>query len=154
MMPVMTFVGKSFAKIGLKYYFEGVHPGCPKSCNLYATCQKNLIPNTLYEVIEIKPKTFTCPHNFHQEDMVLVKMDEPKLQVSMFNKDIFEGSMTAFGPVECDREDCEYIDYCAPQTVVILSNQKIKILKIIKKIKNCPRELNISLVKIEKRSES
>ena len=150
----MTFVGKSFAKKGLLYYFEGIHPGCPENCNLYATCQKNLIPHTLYEVDEVKTKTFTCPHNFHQEDMVLVKLSEPKLQVSMFNKDIFEGSMTAFAPVICDREDCEYIEFCAPESVAIQSGQKIKINEIIKKIKDCPRDLNISLVKIEKKSES
>ncbi len=150
----MTFVGKSFAKKGLQYYFEGVHPGCPKNCNLYATCQKNLNPHTLYEVIDVKTKTFTCPHNFHLEEMVLVQLGEPKLQVSMFNKDIFEGSMTAFAPVVCDRDECEYIEFCAPETVTIQSDQKIKILEIIKKIKDCPRDLNISLVKIEKRSES
>ena len=152
--PTMTFVGKTFAKKGLMYYFEGMYPGCPESCTLYATCQKNLIPHTLYEIVEVMAKTFTCPNNFHQEDMVLVKLDQPKLQISMFNKDIFEGSTTTFAPVECDREDCNYIDDCAPQTVVIQSGQKIKIIEIIQKIKDCPRDLNISLAKIEKKSES
>lgn len=153
-MPVMTFVGKSFAKRGFKYYFEGIHASCPENCPLYATCQKNLVPNTLYEVSQVMEKTFPCPNDFHLENMQLVKMEEPKIKVSMFNKDVFEGSITSFAPVECDRVDCPYIDYCAPQSLLIKAGEKIKIIQKDKKIKDCPRKLHISLIKVEKRPEA
>ncbi|MHA1777379.1 MAG: UPF0179 family protein [Promethearchaeota archaeon] len=150
-MTVMTFVGKSFAKKGLIFYFEEKHESCPSNCSLYSTCQANLKPHTLYEVVDVKPKQFKCPHNFHTEEMVLVELDEPKLYISMYTKDIYEGSLTNFTPIGCNHDECPFIDKCAPQSLVIKAGEKIKILKIDKKIKDCPRGLNLSVVEAERR---
>ncbi|MCF2138684.1 MAG: UPF0179 family protein [Candidatus Lokiarchaeota archaeon] len=150
----MTFVGKSFAKKGFIFFFEGVHASCPKNCVYYSTCQANLKPHTLYEIVDVKKKQFTCPQNLHTEEMVLVQLEEPKLKITMYNKDIYEGSITSFTPIGCDNEDCAYINYCAPQSIVIKSGEKIKILKIVKKIKECPRNLTLSLCEIEKRVQN
>lgn len=151
-MTVMTFVGKSFAKKGFKFYFEDKHESCPSTCPYYSTCQTNLQPHTLYEVVEVKPKQFNCPQNFHTEEMVLVQLEEPVLYVSMYTKDIYEGSLTDFSPVGCDIEDCPFIDKCAPQSIVIKTGEKIKILKVEQKIKDCPRGLNLSVIEAERRN--
>ena len=62
-------MGKSYAKVGFRFYFQGVNPNCPKSCSFFATCQTNLVPNTVYEIVEIKNRTLQCPKGFHKEAM-------------------------------------------------------------------------------------
>jgi uncharacterized protein (UPF0179 family) len=149
--PVLTFIGKTFAKIGFIFFFEATKPDCPKNCSLYETCQKNLTPNTVYEVIEILKRTLTCPNDLHDEDMVLVKVKIPTIFATMANKDIFEGSIVSFNPLGCEREDCKYINYCEPDKMLIQTSQKVKIIQIIKKIKDCPKGLHISVVKLVKK---
>ena len=83
--------------------------------------------------------------------MVLVKISEPDILVSMYNRDIYEGSIVKFSPIHCDHEECEFIDMCDPNSLLVQETQKVKIVQVKKKIKNCPRDLALSVVKIEKK---
>ncbi len=147
----MTFLGKSYATKGFQFYYQEPKPECPPTCTLYETCQQNLAPNTVYEVVEILERVITCPEDFHEEEMVLVKIKKPALFVSMHNKDIYEGSIVEFQPVGCDHEDCTFYKYCQPHTLMIQRKQKAKIVQRMKKIKNCPRGLHLSVVRFQKK---
>ena len=83
--------------------------------------------------------------------MVLVRLREPDVKVSMHNRDIYEGSIVKFSPIHCDHEECKFIDQCDPNSLLIQATQKVKIVQVIEKIKNCPRDLALSVVKIEKK---
>ena len=85
----MTFIGKSFAKENFKFYYKGPNVACPTSCSLYATCQGNLSPGSIYEVLKVQPKEFNCPRDLHEEKMHLAEVTPAQLEVSMHNKDIY-----------------------------------------------------------------
>ena len=145
----MSFVGKSYAKVGFRFYFQGINPNCPKKCSLYATCQTNLTPNSVYEITEVLNRDMECPKDFHKESMILVKLNKPNLWVSMHNKDIYEGSIVNFIPISCQNEDCGFIEYCEPHKLLLQKTQRVKVLKIIKKISECIRGFHLSIVKLE-----
>lgn len=147
----MTFLGKSFAYKGFQFYFQEPRQECPTTCTLYETCQQNLIPNTVYEVVAILDRVIPCPEDFHEEDMVLVKIKKPALFASMHNKDIYEGSILDFTPVGCDRDDCVFHKYCQPHNLIIQRGQKVKLVQRMKKVKNCPRGLHLSVVRFQKK---
>ena len=115
----MTFVGQTYAKQGFTFYFHEIHPECPKSCQLFTTCQGNIDPHKVYEVVEVLQRTLDCPKSFHEESMVLVRIQEPEIVVSMYNRDIYEGSIVKFSPIHCDHDDCQWIDQCDPNSLMI-----------------------------------
>lgn len=151
MASILSFVGKSFAKIGFRFYFQGVNPNCPESCAFYATCQTNLEPNTVYEVVDIKSRTLICPNGFHDEPMQLVELKKPKIYASMYNKDIYEGSIINFSPVRCELNTCQYFEYCEPHQLLLHKDQRVKIIEVKEKITNCPKGLYLSVVRIKKK---
>ena len=147
----MTFVSEEYAKSGFAFYFHEIHPECPKSCQLFTTCQGNVNSHKVYEVVEVLKRKLECPKKFHEQPMVLVRLREPDVKVSMHNRDIYEGSIVKFSPIHCDHEECKFIDQCDPNSLLIQTTQKVKIVQVIEKIKNCPRDLALSVVKIEKK---
>lgn len=151
MASILSFVGKSFARVGFRFYFQGINPNCPKSCAFYATCQTNLEPNTVYEVVNVKSRTLSCPKQFHDEPMQLVELKKPELTASMHNKDIYEGSIINFTPVKCERNDCQYFEYCEPHKLLLHKDQRVKIAEVKEKITDCPKGLFLSIVKLEKK---
>ncbi len=150
---VISFVGKSYAKKDFTFYFQNIKSTCPPTCNLYHTCMRNLEPNTVYKVADVKAKSMKCPHNLHEEEMVLVELDIPDLQVSMKNRDIFVGSLVSYEPISCVNKECKYRKYCVPTKYLVKPNQKVKVVKKVKRIDNCPIGLNLTVVEIRKRKD-
>ncbi|MHA1585559.1 MAG: UPF0179 family protein [Promethearchaeota archaeon] len=151
MVQLMTFVGKSLAKVGFRFYFKGINQNCPKNCSLYTTCQTNLKPNKVYEVIEVLKRELECPKDLHEEPMRLVRVNEPEIEVALHNKDVYEGSIVNYIPVHCDHEECEYFEFCEPNSLMIKEEDRVKIVKVIKKIKDCKNDYHLTIVKIEKK---
>ncbi len=150
-MTIMTFVGQSFARKGFCFYFEKNNPTCPPTCNLFATCQANLKPDTVYEVIEVLKRTLPCPKNLHDEDMVLVRVGEPRIEVAMDTRDVFEGATVEYTPVQCEKEECPYYEYCSPNPYAIRPRTKVKVVEIIQKVKDCKKKKTLSIVQVEKK---
>ena len=147
----MTFVSEENAKLGFAFYFHEIHSECPKTCQLFTTCQGNVAPHKVYEVVEVLKRKLDCVKGFHEEPMVLVRIQEPEIFVSMYNRDIYEGSIVKFSPIHCDHEECPHIDHCDPNSLLVQATQKVKIVQVVEKIKKCPRELALSVIKLEKK---
>jgi uncharacterized protein (UPF0179 family) len=147
---VLTFIGKSYAKKGFKFLYDGKNPSCPSNCRLIGACQDNLEKGQVYEVIQVMPKEHTCPHDLHEEDMILCKVAIPDLVVSMENKVIFEGSVVSYAPMNCDLVSCPNFNLCVPD-ITISKNERIRVVERLEKIKDCPKGYQISKVKVEKK---
>lgn len=148
---VLSFVGKSFAQVGFHFYFMGSNPRCPENCKYFTTCMKNLQPHKVYKIMEVMDRELECPENFHDEKMILVRVDHPLIEISLHNRDVYEGSVINFEAVHCDQVDCPNIDYCEPSQLLIPDNTKVKLSKIKQKIDFCPRSFHLSLVEIERK---
>lgn len=154
---VLTLVGKSFARKGFRFYYQGKNPACTEDCRLFQTCQKNLVPNTVYEVVElmkVNPFTFkmhSCPKDLHEEEMNLVRVQIPDVVVSIRTKGLFIGSTTKYVPINCDKKDCPEHPYCVPETIIIKPDEKIALKDDLGKIKVCPKGENLTKIRVEKR---
>ena len=155
---VLTFVGKSFAKKGFRFYYQGKNQGCTTDCRLYQTCQGNLESGNVYEIIEIikshtiEPKTHECAKGYHEEEMVLVRVQIPETFVSMRNKDIYEGSVVQYTPMVCDAQDCPNYGICVPE-IMVRAGEKIVVKEKLDRINNCVKGESISKVRIEKKKD-
>ena len=153
---VLTLVGKSFAKKGFRFYFEGKNPSCTEDCRFFQTCQLNLVPHTVYEVIEIiktnptTPKTHTCPKNLHEEEMVLVRVAIPDLVVAIPNKEVFVGSTYQYHNIRCDHNECPNYELCVPE-LTIQNNDKIILKESLGRISDCARGENLTKMRVEKK---
>ena len=153
---ILTFIGKSYAFKGFQFFFQGPNPKCPKNCKLYTTCQENLSPpESVYEIVEVTDRKLTCPNDFHEEVMILCKLETPEIIISMENKDIYLGSIMEYHSIDCDmdKDNCPYYQYCQPSKLLI-NKGKIRIIKKIKKISDCGKNRHISLVQVEKETGS
>ncbi len=146
----LTFIGKSYAMKNFQFFFQGPNRNCPKNCKLYTTCQENLTPESVYEIIEVTDRKLMCPNDFHEEEMFLCKLKTPEIIISMENKDIYLGSIMEYHAIDCDKDACPYFQYCQPSKLLI-SKGKIRIIKKIEKISECSRNKHLSLVQIEKK---
>jgi uncharacterized protein (UPF0179 family) len=73
------------------------------------------------------------------------------MEVSMENRDIFEGSVVNYVPINCEKEDCPNIEYCTPNELMFRRNEKVKILERLKKVTDCSKNKAISIIRVEKR---
>ncbi|MHA1728539.1 MAG: UPF0179 family protein [Promethearchaeota archaeon] len=148
---IITLVGKSFAEKGYKFFFNKPREDiCPSSCKFFNPCMNNLKPGTIYQIIENLGIEHTCPSDYHEESMILVKVQESKIEILLECKNIFLGAVIKYKPFKCEHEDCPYRKYCVPIRGLIPGN-KIKIIKVIKKVKkNMCTDRRLSIVMVEK----
>lgn len=95
-------------------------------------------------------KEHTCPHELHEEDMLLVKIKVPDLVVSMENKIVFEGSVVSYVPIKCELDTCPYHEFCVPE-LIVAPGDRLKVKERLEKIKNCPKGYSLSKVSVEKK---
>ena len=105
----------------------------------------------MYEIVEVKDRTLSCPKEFHKEKMRLVRLEKPKLYASMHNKDIYVGSIVNFKPVSCHISNCKFYEYCEPHKLLLQKGTRVKVKEIVEKIDECPRDLHLSVVKMERK---
>ena len=148
---IVTMVGKSYAKIGFKFYFKAPRTGiCPKSCRYYTPCMMNLKNNAVYEIVDDLNISHNCPSDYHDEQMKLVKVVQGNLEILIETKLTFLGAVIQYDPVDCNISDCPYKEYCSPLEG-IKRGTKVKIKEIIKKVKdNSCSQKSLTLVKVEK----
>jgi len=153
---VLTFVGKSFAKKKFRFYYEGLHPMCKPDCKLFQSCQKNLIPGNIYEIVEIihtigaEPKVHSCPKELHNEEMYLVRVKVADLIVTVRNKDLYLGSSISYSPIDCSHEECHHYEFCVPELMVKV-NDKIILKEQLERIKDCAKNEALSKILVEKK---
>jgi uncharacterized protein (UPF0179 family) len=104
----------------------------------------------LYEVVQVMTKEHSCPHELHEEDMVLVKVKVPDMVVSMENKIVFEGSVVSYAPIKCEFSTCSYHEFCVPE-LIVTAGDRLRVKERLEKIKNCPKGLSLSKVCVEKK---
>lgn len=148
---IVTFIGKSYANEGFKFYFSGPRTEiCPKSCKFYNPCMMNLKPDTIYKVAENLGIEHICPSDYHKEPMVLVKVVESEIEILIESKQTFLGAVIKYEPINCDFLDCPYREYCTP-IEGLKPGSKVKIISVNRKIKdNRCGGRSLSVVVIEK----
>jgi uncharacterized protein (UPF0179 family) len=148
---IITFVGTSYSEKGFKFYFYKPRTDiCPESCRFYNPCMKNLEENTIYTILSVTNIEHSCPYEYHNEPMKLVKVIESDILILIESRRAYLGAQIEYAQIDCDFKDvCQYAKYCSP-VHGLQPGTKIKIREIIQKIKdqNCPNSL--TLVKIEK----
>ncbi len=147
-----TFVGESFAVKGFRFYNSRKKNLCPPNCKLYQTCQANLEEGEVYQITEIQEKKFECPHDLHEEPMVLVKIVQDPITLAVPSKNVYEGALYNFQKPRCEHNKCEYYGLCVPE-FRINRKEQIKILERCKKIKNCKAGKHLSIIVAEKIEE-
>ena len=148
---IISFVGKTYANVGFKFFFYKSRVDiCPESCRFYNPCMNNLENNTVYNILSVTEIEHSCPYEYHNEPMKLVKVKESDVEILIESRRAYLGAQMNYEPLDCKfKEECKYAKYCSP-VYGLKPGAKIKIREIIQKVKdqNCPASL--TLVKIEK----
>ena len=95
--------------------------------------------------MEVQNKIFQCPFDFHEESMVLCKLMEEPLYFSIPTKNLIEGGSLKVQIEKCPHTDCKYHEFCVPE-FRIRERDKVKILGLVEKIKECKLGKNLSVV--------
>ncbi len=149
---VLTFVGKSFATPGFRFFFSHVPKSCTEKCALFNTCQKNLVPGNVYRIVEVQNKVFQCPFDLHEEAMVLSKLVEEPIYFSIPTRNVMEGGSIKVQIEKCPHIECKYHEFCVPEFRV-REGEKVKILEAKEKIKDCQLGKNLTVVRVQQVKE-
>lgn len=145
---ILSFVGKSFAKAGFRFYFSHVPKSCTDSCSLFNTCQNNLKMGEIYRITEVQDKSFRCPSDLHEEEMVLCRLIEEPIFITIPTRMVIEGGSIRLQLDKCPHENCKYYEYCLPEFRV-KDGDKVKILKRIEKVDNCKLGKILTVVHVD-----
>ncbi|MBN1786436.1 MAG: UPF0179 family protein [Candidatus Methanofastidiosa archaeon] len=128
---MMTLIGESMAKVGMKFVFEGTTEVCD-TCKLRFTCANNLEKGRVYEIIDVKRMKHFCP----KEDayLTLVEITEPPLEFAIDKRKAILGMTIIYSP-PCNKKRCRNWDQCVP--IGIAEGEKV-LIKRIKGAIECP----------------
>ena len=141
---IITLIGNRQAKKGYKFIHLGHLKEC-KECKLFQVCMKNLKTNSMYEIIEIRPKKHECM--IHEDGVTVVEVKELDIITTIPSNVAFEGANITFSGVECKEHDCEYYEKCNTN---IKSGQKCKINEILTpKNITCRKNLKLKIAKLK-----
>jgi len=128
---MLTLIGESMAKTGMKFIFEGAGEEC-NTCKLRFTCSTMLEKGRVYEIVDVKSQKHFCPKD--DAYLTLVEIVEPSIQLAVKSRSAIEG-MTIEYEEPCGLIRCPNRDQCIP--IGISDREKVKIIKIIKSV-DCP----------------
>ncbi len=143
---MITLIGKSLAKRGLKFMFYGASSECD-SCRFKNTCIDTLEPDRMYIIKQVKNGEQPCV--IHEGAKVkVVEVEKAYVKCLVDTKKSFEGSNLVFRTPECDEMECAMREKCFPEG--LFNDDKCKIIKNLGKPKyKClqGRELSNVLLK-------
>jgi len=128
---MMTLIGESMAKKGMKFIFEGTSEVCD-TCKLRFTCANNLEKGRVYEIIDVKKMKHYCPKE--DDYLTLVEVVEPELEFAVDKRKAIKGMSLSYTR-PCNNRRCKNWEICVP--IGLSEGEKV----LIKKIKGdieCP----------------
>ena len=99
---IITLIGNRQAKKGYKFVHLGHLKDC-EECKLFQVCMKNLKNNSMYEVIDVRPKKHECI--IHEDGVTVVEVKELDIITSIPSNLAFEGAKITYRGVECKDYD-------------------------------------------------
>jgi uncharacterized protein (UPF0179 family) len=143
----ITILSPKQAKSGYRFIFEGPTHIC-LSCNYLNACVNNLESGRIYEIKKVLKKKMDC--ELHEDAGSVVEVGEIAHTVNIKSQVAVLDALLRFEPIECEKKDCQNIEFCSPQS--LKKGDICKILKITKSI-SCPLGLNLVSVQLERQSQ-
>lgn len=126
MVKKITLINSKQAKIGYQFRHVGESKDC-KSCSLYNACIKNLSPNNIYEVIEVRNKVHHCP--LSDGEVRIVEVRELPIDTLLESSTAFEGANIRMRIPQCSEIDCSFYDKCLDSRLI--EGRKYKIVEFL-----------------------
>ncbi|HPR41904.1 MAG TPA: UPF0179 family protein [Candidatus Methanofastidiosa archaeon] len=139
---MMTLIGESMARKGMKFVFEGTSEACD-TCKLRFTCANNLEKGRVYEIVDVKKVKHYCPKE--DDYLTLVEIVEPALEFALDKRKAINGMSLPYSQ-PCRNKRCKNWDTCVP---IGLSDGEKVLIKKIKGDIECP-EGSKKLVEVER----
>ncbi|MDH5361773.1 MAG: UPF0179 family protein [Aigarchaeota archaeon] len=129
---VIAMVPACWAKEGTRFLFSGTFPTCG-SCEFRSGCVSSLIKGRDYEIVRLRKRSFTCPHQGTKYQVVEAKPS--RLELAIPKERCFEGTILQIAPNQCERRFCENYWFCVPEGTG--GGNRWKIVQLLETIE-CP----------------
>lgn len=136
---VVTLVGETQAKVGVRFIFRGPISEC-RDCKRKTVCF-NLEEGTLYEIVSVREKHHDC--NVHEGGVRVVELKKVPLETTLDSNYAIEGSTVNIDKEICLNMGCEHRRMCfilGPK-----SSKKFKVTKVNHEVK-CPEGRSLKAV--------
>lgn len=108
----IAMVPACWAKEGTRFLFSDIFPTCG-SCEFRSGCVSSLAKGKEYEIVTLRKKSFTCPHQGTKYQVVEVRPS--RLEAAIPKERCFEGTILQITPNQCERRFCENYWFCVPE---------------------------------------
>ena len=140
---IFTLLGKSQAKVGHRFIYEGSAEKC-EDCPYLKVCHGKLKKGTVYRVVEVRGRKVEC---LLLGEAFLVRVEPAEVEAAVEARQAIQGATVRFSPRDCGKMECQYYIYCSPPALN-LEEKPCKILKIIRSF-SCPQTgIQLSLVQL------
>lgn len=142
--PIVTFVGAKQAREGLAFIHKGGSPEC-KDCKYYQICVGKLEAGRVYRVVKLYERVFPC--KLHEAGVKVVGVVESDITATIPSRLAMEGAVVTFLRQECDMQNCEHHEYCAP--LGLADKDRCAIVEVKENV-SCPRGLSLVRVALRR----
>jgi uncharacterized protein (UPF0179 family) len=109
-MPLVTLIGEKLAKEGNVVIFFGVTMGC-KDCRIKSACL-NLDEGSRYVIKSVRENNHEC--KIHEGCVRVVEIEKVPVAVALSQKNVVEGAVVTFDPIDCRNIGCIHYRKCRP----------------------------------------
>jgi len=141
---IITLVSKGRGKVGYKFLYQSPSPSC-EGCERYLVCIKNLEEGRVYQIVNIRRKSFPCRIN--EEGVVVVEVVEGEVPAAIPKKLAIEGAVIPFSEMGCGELFCEGYNLCKPTG--LKAGDHCKIVEVKGRVK-CPQNLHLTEVSLQR----
>ncbi|MEX2719124.1 MAG: UPF0179 family protein [Candidatus Sigynarchaeum springense] len=146
---LVTLALERNAQIGKEFIHDETPDACI-NCPLYQICMKNLEKGRVYVIKDVNDNIkHECPRKLFPGEMVVVKVKEKPLIVSLPSGKTFEGMRLTYMGQNCPEKLCIYQPNCDLPKNTLAKGAPVKCVKILKKIRTeCKLNRDLSLMEV------
>jgi len=137
---IVTLVSISQAEVGKVFIHKGSSSKC-KSCRYSQVCVRNLEPERVYKIVEVRKKALPC--SLYKTDMQVVEVMGAEISAVVPSKQAIEGAIVTFHMPDCEEQRCENYEFCSPKG--LKDGDRCEIIGVTENLQ-CPRELPLKKV--------
>ena len=137
---IVTLIGIGQAVVGKEFIHKGPGTKC-ESCKYSQVCVRNLEPERIYRIVEVREKTLPCA--LYETEMQAVEVVETEIAAVVPSKQAIQGAIITLHNPDCKEQECKNYETCFPTG--LKDRDRCEIVAVTESLQ-CPQGLPLGKV--------
>lgn len=112
---------------------------------MFTVCMGNLEAGRVYQIVEVREKTFPC--SVHEDGVQIVRVVEAELKAAIESRLAFTRGIVTFSPPDCGRRTCSTYLRCVPAGIA--NGDRCRVVTVSGEVE-CPVNRSLRLATLQR----